>query len=202
MDLSAVFETWHLGDGNYPTLQKGMCVNLSFEMDADEITLTPNVSPSFFRHLGEANYEFSGSVLREYGDLEDPDRLIILECSGFKFYVTGSASKICPSGKCVHGRGTLLLDHYLWVEFLDQYADPPDLFYTLRVQRIWMNRIPDHYISRTENAMAHPTRLQYAETQPIEVEEITSDSSVRYYVVEFSDEALDRNVSVPRTFNG
>ena len=179
-----------------PLTQKGMFVNLSFELNADEITLTPDASPSFFRHLGEANYEFSGSVLREY------DRLIILECSGFKFYVTGSASKICPSGKCVRGHGTLLLDHYLWVEFLDQYADPPDLFYTLRVQRIWVNRIPDHYISRTENAFAHPTRLQYAETQPIEVEEITSDSSVRYYVVEFSDEALDRNVSVPRTFNG
>jgi hypothetical protein len=64
MDLSAVFETWHLGDGNYPPLHKGMFVNLSFELEPDEITSCADGSPSLFRHLGEANYQFTGSVLQ------------------------------------------------------------------------------------------------------------------------------------------
>jgi hypothetical protein len=132
---SAVFETWHLGDGNYLPLHKGMFVNLSL-----------------FRHLGEANYQFTGSVLREYKDQDDPEWLIVVECSGFRFYITGSSSQRCRAGQVVHGRGTLLLDHYLWVEFLHQYPDPPDLFYKLRVERIWMNQIPDRYISQSPNA--------------------------------------------------
>jgi len=74
------------------------------------------------------------------------------ECSGFRFYVTGGASHTVRTGQLVRGRGAQLLDHYLWVESLDQNPDPPDLFYKLRVQPIWMNKIPDHYMSRAQNA--------------------------------------------------
>ena len=43
--------------------------------------------------------------------------------------------------------GTLLLDHYidhyLQVEYLDTYPDPPDLFYSLRVTRIRKVAVPE-----------------------------------------------------------
>jgi hypothetical protein len=65
-----------------------------------------------------------------------------------------------------------------------------------------MNQIPDRYISQSPNAMSHPTRLQYPESPRIEVEATTFDPSVRYYVVEFSDQMAERNVYVPLTFLG
>ena len=34
------------------------------------------------------------------------------------------------------GEGSLGLDTYYWVEFLDSYDAPPDLFYNLEVKRI------------------------------------------------------------------
>ena len=33
MDIVAVFQTWHIGDGNYPPLEKEQLVNLSFELE-------------------------------------------------------------------------------------------------------------------------------------------------------------------------
>ncbi|HWS53171.1 MAG TPA: hypothetical protein VN228_03560 [Pyrinomonadaceae bacterium] len=33
MNLTAIFESWHVGDGNYPPLRKGQLVNLSFELE-------------------------------------------------------------------------------------------------------------------------------------------------------------------------
>jgi hypothetical protein len=35
----AVFETWHLGDGNYPPIKSGQLANLSFKVEPDEVKL-------------------------------------------------------------------------------------------------------------------------------------------------------------------
>lgn len=178
-----------------------MLVNLSFELEPDEITTSEEAPPSSFEHLGEANYKFSGEVVRAYEEDEPLQRLIVLECPGFMFYLTGPASSFRVGDK-VEGRGTLLLDHYLWVEFLHQYPDPPNLFYKLRVERIWRNQIPDRYIHRTSNALSRPTRLPHSEGEPIEVRSMESDSSAAYYVVEFSDDDIDPETDIPRTFLG
>jgi len=96
VNLSAVFETWHLGDGNYPPLFKGMLVNLSFELEAGEIVTLERPRPPSFQHLGEANYKFVGEVLRVYEEDEPLQRLIVIECSDFRFYTTGGALPVKP----------------------------------------------------------------------------------------------------------
>ena len=35
-------------------------------------------------------------------------------------------------GRGYCGEGTLLLDHYSWVEYLSERENPPDLFYKLK----------------------------------------------------------------------
>ena len=119
VNLSAVFETSHLGDGNYPPLLKGMLVKLSFELEADEIVTFKQAKPPSLQHLGEANYEFVRQVLRVYGDDEPLQLLIVIECSDFRFYVTGCALS-CQVGIFVEGRGSLLLDTIFgWNSCLD-----------------------------------------------------------------------------------
>jgi hypothetical protein len=68
MELFAVFETWHLGDGNYPPLKKGQLVNLSFEVDPEELTLSNGDAFAEFQHLRQARYQFAGTVLRVYAN--------------------------------------------------------------------------------------------------------------------------------------
>jgi hypothetical protein len=82
---------------------------------------------------GGAQYRFVGQVLRVYND--DPsDAITVIEVAGFRFYINRSFG--FRAGEWVQGGGKLLLDHYIWVEFLDKYKDAPDLFYQLRVKRI------------------------------------------------------------------
>jgi hypothetical protein len=83
MELYAVFETWHLGDGNYPALERGMLVNLSFEIEPDQLQRGGPL-PSRFEHLGAAEYDFSGEVLRVYRD--DGDPLIVIAASSSSTY--------------------------------------------------------------------------------------------------------------------
>ena len=37
MNLTACFESWHIGDGNSPPLSRGDLVSLSFEVWAEEL---------------------------------------------------------------------------------------------------------------------------------------------------------------------
>ncbi len=82
MELFAVFETWHIGDGNYPPLRKGQLVNLSFMVDLSELSVAENAATPEFTHLGHAEYCFTGSVLRIYGKSSDP--IAIVEATGFR----------------------------------------------------------------------------------------------------------------------
>lgn len=56
--------------------------------------------------------------------------------------------------------GPLLLDHYMWVEFLDRYPDPPDLFYRVRIDRIRVPAVPERLITKSANGVAGPTSLR------------------------------------------
>lgn len=201
MDLFAVFETWHLGDGNYPALKKGELVNLSFEIEPEELTNAEASSSERFHHGGQAEYEFTGTVLRTYGFDTDPDRVVVVEAGQFRFYISSLLSTGLLVGNKVSGRGTLALDRYVWVEFLSQYPDPPDLFYNLRVAEITRARIPERFITRSGLNLSYPTRVASEEYGPgdvTEVDSITDEGCCTFYV-HFSDENVPA-IAIPRTF--
>jgi hypothetical protein len=205
MELFAVFETWHIGDGNYPPLSKGQLVNLSFEVEPDEIQLVENTSEIEFLHLGHAVYQFTGKVLRVYNEQRAESRIIVVETGSFRFYLHSykallKASTFRP-GNVINGRGVLLLDHYLWVEFLSSYADPPDLFYTLRVDDIWRYRIPERFIKRSDRGIAYPTRVRPEDYGPDDVTKVDliSDDGFTNFVVQFSDRDIPSG-PIARTF--
>jgi hypothetical protein len=197
MDLFAVFETWHLGDGNYPALKKGELANLSFEIEPDELTNAEASSSERFHHCGHAEYEFTGTVLRTYGCDTDSDRVVVIQADQFRFYISSPLTAGLLAGSKVSGRGTLALDHYLWVEFLSQYPDPPDLFYNLRVAEITRAKIPERFITRSGLNVSYPTRVP-SEEYVTEVDSITDEGCCTFYV-HFSDDDVPA-IAMPRTF--
>lgn len=203
MDLCAVFETWHLADGNYPPLKRGQLVNLSFEIEPDALALADKTAPRF-HHCGQAEYEFTGVVLRVY-DQASTDRIVVLEADQFRFYINSPMTEGIKRGDMVIGRGTLVLDHYIWVEFLSTYRDPPDLFYQLRVTDICRVRIPERLIVRSGLNVSLPTRAKpegYGQGALSHVEAITSgeaDGEYVCFVIQFSDLEIPSE-AIGRTF--
>ncbi len=190
MDIVAVFQTWHIGDGNYPPLEKERLVNLSFELEEIGIAASEGKRAEEFAHTGGGFHRFRARVLRLYtGAVEHSDTsLFVLESRGFRFYISlnGAVPDDLRGSSVVEGTGYLVLDSYDWVQFLEWYDDPPDLFYQLRVRRIWK---PRDYASsfNPENAEEIDTMMGRAfRSEP-------------YYVVEFTSEGVPRYPS-PRTF--
>lgn len=180
MEAFAVFETWHLADGNYPALRTGQLVNLSFEINPHEWAKVDDARPQEFRHLGQGEYDFTGVVLRSYQD-ESLDPILVIEANQFRFYTNASIGHPLAPGTKLGGRGTLLLDHYLWVEFLANYPDPPDLFYKLRVAEI--------------------DRVQEREPRRVDQVEMVTDEDWVFFVIRFIDSDVP-SAPVPRTFLG
>jgi len=154
-----------------------------------------------FQHVGNAEYEFSGTVLRHYR--EQKPHVLLIEAGGFRFYVSSGVTPFddIQQGKRVSGRGTLTLDHYLWAEFGHKYdCDPPNLFYTLRVARITEVEIPTTHIRRSETGWAAPTWVSAREVQNSrEVESMDERKwEVGFFEVEYDDEGVEEHV-VPRT---
>lgn len=200
MEIHAIFETWHLGDGNYPPLEKGMLVNLSFQLEPDQL-LARQGRGEHLTHLGNAEFEFSGHVLRVYSTKSSP--LAIVECGEFRFYVESKKAEGLRAGDRVSGSGTLTLDYYVWVEYLESYPDPPDLFYSLRVEGIAKVKLPERFIRRTRKTLSYPARIRRGEYGPEDVSEVDAmdDEDLCHYVVRFSDQGVP-DVPVPRTFIG
>src|SRR5580700_5455044 len=115
MKLTAIFEEWHLGDGNYPPLSKGQIVNLSFEIEPNTIAIEDDgLHTEEFTRIEETMYQFCGRVLRVYDDLGDV--IVVVQANRFKFYIDWLSKQPPPSvGNMIRGRGQLLLDHYAWV---------------------------------------------------------------------------------------
>jgi hypothetical protein len=103
----------------------------------------------------------------------------------------------------VEGCGRLLLDHYIWVEFLSGYRDPPELFYPLRVARIRSVKIPDSFISRTEKGVSGPASLNQEDYSTGAVEEVERMDNIErnwiFYLVDFDSSDVG-TTRVPRTF--
>ncbi len=198
MQLTAVFESWHIGDGNYPPLHRGQRVRLSFELEASNLAVAPTAAGPRLEHLGNAKYRGVGRALRVYRGEES---ITVIEADGFRFYVNRSVTEKLNAGASVEFAGTLLLDHYLWVEFLPRYSDAPDLFYNLRVTRILRVSVPERFVTRHSRGKALPTRVGCEAFE--DVEDIETMEGQRFdeefYVVDFDTTGLE-HADIPRTF--
>ncbi|MCP9495957.1 MAG: hypothetical protein MSG64_16030 [Pyrinomonadaceae bacterium MAG19_C2-C3] len=202
MKLSAIFESWHIGDGNYPPLHKGQLVNLSFEVEPRTIEEARLNSHHSFEHLGNGECRFCGDVIRVYSG-EDRDTVVIFEAGDFRFYVMSYEADRYVQGQRYCGEGTLLLDHFYWVEFLSEYENPPNLFYNLEVNRIKKIRTPERFVERQEQGKSFPTRLVPEDYSDSDVEELDTmeeqSFDEEFYIIEFDKHESDRN-NIPRTF--
>jgi hypothetical protein len=199
VQLTAVFESWHVGDGNYPPLRRGQLVRLSFELEPTQLASCALEADESLRHLGDGEYAGVGRVLRTYS--VDGEHIVVIEADGFRFYVLRDARPPVKVDDAVEFAGTLLLDHHMWVEFLHTYAAPPDLFLNLRVSRIRKVEIPERFVSRSDRSKSLPTRvgpkdfgavvdLDTMEGQPFDEE---------FYLLDLDGSGL-QGVEVARTF--
>lgn len=200
MKLTAVFEAWHLGDGNYPPLKKGMPVNLSFELQPETIAKTDQRHQEEMKQLEDAEYEFCATVLKIYGGEE---RIVVVQMRDFRCYLSSfpSGELELKEGDIVCGHGRLLLDHYIWVEYLHTYEDPPDLFYNLKVKAIRAVRIPESFIHRSEKGYSHACSLkpsEYTSSNTSDVEKMEGESFA-FYIVDFDSEGVETD-KIRRTF--
>lgn len=205
LQLTAIFETWHLGDGNYPALEKGQLVNLSFEIEADFLSTSISAEHGRFERIKDAEYRFEGTVLKVYGD--SSDQIMVIQAGQFRFYVNSFPREMpaLKEGESCKGSGRLLLDHYIWVEFLSTFQTPPDLFYPLRVRRIRSVKIPETFVSRYEKGMSGPTSLpheKYSDADIVEIERMGVEAGDwLFYLVDFDDSNIGTE-PIPLTFLG
>jgi hypothetical protein len=199
MQLTAVFESWHIGDGNYPPLSRGDLVRLSFEMEVEK-KVTPTNDETGLVHLGGAEYNGTAVVLRGYE--RDHMALVVFEAGAFRFYSQSDAVRKLKAGQRVRLGGTLLLDHYSWVEYWNEYENPPNLFYTLRVSAIRKVPIPERFVSRHDKGKAHPTRVALADCENVQELETMEGQPFdeEFYIIDFDDRGV-ANERVPLTFS-
>lgn len=201
MNLTAIFESWHIDDGNYPPLTEGQFVNLTFELEPREVEEVSSVIPESFEHLGKGEYRFCGTVLNVYGNGDDA--ITIITTGDFRFYIMSDESSRYVQGRRYCGEGTLLLDHFSWVEYLSERENPPDLFYKLKVKRILKVNMPEKFVARHETGKSFPTRLIPEDYSASDVEEINTmhgqPFDEEFYIIDFDDSELEGR-DVPRTF--
>ena len=204
MELTAIFENWHIGDGNYPPLHVNQLVNLSFEVEPCSISVAVADESEQFVHLCSAEYRFPARVLKIYDD-ECNRKITVAESSGFRFYFISQQAHRYGPGDSLVIDGTLLIDHYIWVENLEGYSDAPNLFYNLKVRRIRKVDIPDRFIARHESGKSFPTRLRRSDYSESDVEDIETMEGQpfdeEFYIIDFDSKGLEDEV-IARTFIG
>lgn len=175
MQLTVAFEHWHLGDGNYPAFAVGDEARLSFELDVGAVEEVGAEVAERVDQLRDAEYEIVGRVIRQYSDGVS-STFPVVEAGWLRFYCPASSVADLAVGTKFRLRGQLALDHYQWVEFLEQYPDTPDLFYGVRVARVRQVDIPERFIQRSERSLAHPTTVGPDDYRSDEVREVQAVS--------------------------
>ena len=200
MQLTAVFESWHIGDGNYPPLHRGQLVRLAFELEPDgQVAVARSDRSDEFSHHGDAEYRGCGILIRKY--IRGSIAIAVIQAGTFRFYIHNAPAINLPEGARVEFRGTLLLDHFLWAESLGHLVDPPELFYNLRVVRIRRVAIPEKFVSRSNPGLAYPTRVGPAHFEGVtELETMEGQEfGAEFYVLDF-DESGPEDANLHRTF--
>ncbi len=199
MQVTAIFESWHVGDGNYPPLSRGQLVRLSFELQPTSLAPHRGAAEPRLEHVGDAEYRGVARVLRRYQGEYNP--LVVLQAGTFRFYVYSPEAAPLAPDEWVEFAGTLLLDHYIWVEYLRTYPDPPDLFYSLRVTRIRKVTVPERFVARHQHGKALPTRVGPADFEGMEglatMEGQPFDEE--FFVIDFDGTGLE-GANIPLTF--
>ena len=175
MQLTVVFEHWHLGDGNYPAFTVGDEARLSLELSVTSVDLPEATAPDEIRQVQDAEYVVVGQIIRVYED-DVASALVIVESGWLRFYCKSSEVAQLTVGCRIRLLGQFALDHYLWVEFLDSYAEPPDLFYGFRVARVRQVRISPRFVERSSTSFVHPAALRPGEYAPNEAREVQAVS--------------------------
>jgi hypothetical protein len=136
---------------------------------------------------------------------ENPIKLVIIDINGFRFYIEYCQIQDCTVGDIVTGQGQLSLDHYAWVENLEKYQDPPDLFYTLKITEIKQVKIPENFITRDEDGVSCPTWLsseKYTDDDMKSIENMFENhDDYVFYILDFDSEGVE-NETISRTFLG
>ncbi len=215
LELTAVFESWHIGDGNYPPFHKGMLVNLSFQVEPASVLPAKHNQELAFKHIGNAEYDYCGEVIRNYGgdqrkkfmgmklptinSKSAKPALAIIDTGGFRFYIENQLVNKYEIGERIRGRGTLLLDYYVWAENFHKNPDPPELFYSLEVTGIRKVTISERFISRNGGYKAMPTRVSPEDFEIVTELETMDDQGFdeEFYIVDFKE--TDRK-DLPKTF--
>jgi hypothetical protein len=176
-DLCVTFEEWHLGDGNYPPLHRGQKVNFSFYISLTDKKVSDSAE-CYFRKVKHSDYTFCGEVIRNYNS-DHESQIIIVDTGIFKFYIEDASFSV-KVGQFITGQGSLLIDYYIWVEYLSSYVDPPELFYSFIVDGISKVKIPEKFIYRHDKGYSAPTSLSptdYSDNDLIEIEDMRNDKS-------------------------
>ncbi len=215
MELTAVFESWLIQDGDYPPFYKGMLVNLAFEMQVETIKPVKSSQSVSLTHLGGAEYDFCGELLRVYGGgsqkkilgmkippwnkKPEAPSLGIISSGDVRFYIESNQMNEFTAGDRIRGKGTLLIDCFTWTEYINKRSNPPDIFFSFEVARIRMVEIPERFIYRHEKGKSHPTRVSPADFGDItELETMDGQKGdEEFYLVDFKP--TDRR-DIPRTF--
>ncbi len=171
MQITVVFEHWHLGDGNYPAFAVGDEARLSFELDASAVECVGDGAGDIVDQVKDAEYVIVGRVIRQYPDGASSS-FPVVEAGWLRFYCPTSCAAGLPVGTTVRFQGRLALDHYQWVECLDRYPEPPDLFYAVRVARVREVRIPTRFVQRRGKSLTYPTTVAPGEYAPEDVRDV------------------------------
>lgn len=197
-NLCVTFEEWYIGDGTYPPLKKRQNVNLAFYIQPFNKTITTKTE-YFFRQLKNAEYEFSGQIIRDFKDTDI--RLIVIDTKQFLFYIELADLKTKTlEGQFIIGKGQLLIDYYIWSEYFCNYENVPNLFYNFEINNIRKVQIPEKFVHRHEKGFSAPTSLStddYDENDTIEIEDMNDNKSdISFFLLDLKP----INEKIERTF--
>jgi len=108
-------------------------------------------------------------------------------------------------GDRISGAGSLEVDYYIWVEFLEEYKEAPNLFYKMKVERL------RKLVIRSTPPMIHWRKASFSERlrgdryTDAEIQDVTSMNEQgpedSFYLVDLDDRHVMAG-EVPKTFLG
>ncbi len=203
MHLTVGFDSGLIEDRSYPPLHVGQVVNLSFQVEVTSPLLKAD-EPTGFQVANDAECVFVGEVLRIYRQPTELP-LAVLQAGDFLFYVEGDNVIRFDVGDRISGAGSLVIDYYIWVEFINDYENPPNLFFTMRVERlreVKIRTLPPMVLWRKASMSSRLCGERY---QDSDVQDVTSmeqrGSEFRFYLVDLDDQSLPPG-EVLKTFLG
>jgi hypothetical protein len=119
------------------------------------------------------------------------------------FYIDGSEVDLLRIGDRISGAGSLVVDYYIWAEFLKEYKDPPNLFYKLKVERLRGLYIRSQPPSMSWKNTAFSDRLRGERYSDADIREVSAmylrESECPFYLVDLDDQDITEAI-VPKTF--